>query len=156
MGFDFGLMRIGIAVGSLDSGRAQVLTTLKASNGDPDWNRLGKLITAWRPTVLVVGRPDAENSGGTDGANNPATRQLGDKLQRFCTLLGERFGLPIKLVNEAYTSVEARRLLSEQRRAGRGKKLRKGDIDMTAAVLILEQWLSQENTAKKPHDKQAN
>ncbi len=145
MGFDFGLARIGVAVGSLDSGHAEALTVLGAKNGQPDWNKVAKLVAAWQPATLVVGQPFGDS---VSQPSDPAARQLSKGLMKFRETLQTRFNLPVEFADEAYTSTEARHLLSEQRRAGRAKKVRKGEIDMTAATVILQSWLSQTQPKK--------
>ena len=138
MGFDFGFVRIGVAVGSLDSGHAEPLTTLSARNGQPDWDKVVELTTAWQPTTFVIGKPSSTNS-----PPGPALTCLLRKLMEFRDALQARFAIPIEFSDERCTSTEARYLLREQRRAGRPGKIRKGEIDMTAAAVILQSWLSQ-------------
>ncbi len=145
LGFDFGLARIGVAVGNLESGHAGALTVLHARDGRPDWNKVAALVATWQPAAFVVGRP---YGGGAPPPSGPASVRLSQELLKFRAALHTRFGLPVEFADETYTSVEARHLLSEQRRAGRPRKVRKGEIDMTAAALILQAWLARARTEK--------
>ncbi|MFX8860494.1 Holliday junction resolvase RuvX, partial [Acinetobacter baumannii] len=78
-------------------------------------------IKALRPRVLVVGAP--YNADGTPGA-------LAKAAQRFATELEVRFGLPVRRVDERWSSLEANSALKAQRASGeRRKKIRKEDID---------------------------
>ena len=138
MGFDFGLARIGIAVGSLASRHAETLTVLRAKNGRPDWNEIRKLVEIWQPSKFVVGDLPHDAASPKGG---PGLRRLTKKMRGFRTALQNRFHLPIELVDESYSSHEARCLLKEYRRAGRAAKVRKGEIDMVAAAIILQSWL---------------
>lgn len=138
MGFDFGTARIGIAVGGFDSRRAEAVTTLHVKNGQPDWDKIAALVEAWQPTTLVVGTPFIGNS-----ADSPSAARLKKQLSSFRRTLQARFDLPVALADEAYTSTEARYMLREQRRAGRTTKVRKDEVDMTAAAVMLQSWLAQ-------------
>ncbi len=63
----------------------------------------------------------------------------------FGLRLGERFGLPVDQVDERLTSMEARMILTEQRRTGqRRRKIRREDIDSLSAKLIAETWLRED------------
>ncbi len=145
MGFDFGLARIGVAVGDMDIGHAEALTVLHAKNGQPDWNKVAALVETWQPTTFVLGRPRGDD---TPQSSSPSSLQLSKGLLQFRAALQTRFGLLAEFADEAYTSTEARHLLREQRRAGRPGKVRKGEIDMTAAALILQSWLARAPSEK--------
>jgi putative holliday junction resolvase len=89
------------------------------------------------PRRLVVGAP--YNADGSPGALAPAAR-------RFATELERRFGLPVNMVDERWSSLEATEALKAQRSSGeRRKRVRKEDIDSAAAAVILERWLSGES-----------
>jgi len=123
LGLDFGMRRIGIAVGTLESGTARPLTRLPAENGVPHWENLLNLIEQWEVKVLVVGSP--LNMDGTEQNTTVAAR-------RFANKLADKTRLPAFLVDERLTSVEARREIREQ-----GLSF---DVDCYSAKLILEQW----------------
>ena len=117
LAFDFGLKRIGVAVGESELRTAHPLPGIAA----PGFDAIGRLVKEWRPDMLVVGLPVAENR------EHPMARRV----QRFARQLEGRFGLPVARVDESYTSVEAENLL-------RGMK--KKAVDSVAAQLILEQY----------------
>lgn len=132
LAFDFGLRRIGIAVGNTLSGRARSLTTLHYSD-NPDWNAIAQLVAEWRPGTLVVGLPLLE-----DGTEQPIT----DHARAFMAELQQRFELPVQAVDERYSSREAEERLRAQRAEGtRKRRVQKGDSDAVAAEIILETWL---------------
>jgi putative Holliday junction resolvase len=131
LGFDFGMKRIGVAVGQTVTQSARPLGTLKAINGVPQWPAITRLITTWHPGGLVVGIP--LNMDGTEQPLTAAAQQFADSLYKH-------FKLPVYGMDERLTSVEAKaRLFSE----GGFKALRKGEIDSVAAQLILQNWLAQ-------------
>lgn len=129
IGFDFGLKRIGVAVGQRLTLSASPLKTLSAHAGKPDWNEVAALIKTWRPNVLVVGLPKA-----IDDTELYITQPSKD----FAQALKKRFQLPVYLVDERLTTKEAKAYIYEH---GGYQKLKKSEIDSIAACLILEQWL---------------
>lgn len=135
MGFDFGLRRIGVAVGSEISGHAQALASVANSEHLPDWRKLGNLVSEWQPALLVVGLP--RTLAGDETPMSEATRAFADALR-------ERFKLPVEFVDEQLSSSAARDQLRAARRSGqRSRRVRKADIDPVAAKLILETWLNE-------------
>lgn len=129
LGFDFGYKRIGVAVGQVITQSARPLTTLDAKQGVPDWQMIGKLIKEWFPLALIVGLPTCLDD--SEQYTTPAARN-------FAKQLRTRFALPVHLVDERLTTVEARAQLFA---AGGYRKLKNTQIDSIAASLILEQWL---------------
>ncbi|HET6725102.1 MAG TPA: Holliday junction resolvase RuvX [Gammaproteobacteria bacterium] len=139
LGFDFGLRRIGIAVGQSLTATAGGLGVVAARDGEPDWEAIERLAAEWHPQALVVGLPY-----NADGSEQPLTARARD----FARALGERLDLPVSLVDERLSSHAAETELKDERQAGR-RRLRKGDIDSRAARLILESWLRE--FEKLPH-----
>ena len=126
LGFDYGLARIGVAVGDVQTRTAQPLTTLRCRDGRPEWRRLEELCATWLPCCIVVGEPDQRSPP-----------QLLRRLQGFVSGLRRRLDVPVHTASEAYTSHEAYALLKQRRRA-----IRKEEIDKTAAALIVEGWFA--------------
>lgn len=132
LGFDYGLKRIGVAVGQSITGTASPLPALACRDGQPDWERVEALLKEWRPGALIVGLPY-----NTDGGEQP----ISTAARRFARRLTGRFGLPVYLVDERYSSASAEARLAETRQQGR-RRVRKTDIDSAAACIILESWLN--------------
>ncbi len=127
IGFDFGPRKIGVAVGQQVTATASPLTTLRCRNDRPDWPRIEALIREWRPEAAVVGLP--LNMDDTETEITPLAR-------RFARQVQGRFGLPVHLVDERLTTLEARRIL--------GRKATSLEVvDAMAAKLLLETWLSE-------------
>lgn len=129
LGFDFGFKRIGVAVGQHLTGSASPLPTLSAKQGVPDWNALSMLIQEWRPCALIVGLPKT-----IDDKKLYTTRAS----QQFANQLKVRYALPVHLVDERLSTVEARAHVFEQ---GGYRKIKQVQLDSIAACIILEQWL---------------
>lgn len=137
LGFDFGMRRIGVAVGQTITATANDLAVINVNNGEPDWAAVDKLVAQWRPQVLVLGIPY-----NADGSDHAVTCRVRD----FATHMEGRFALPVSLVDERLTSRQAHAELKRERQAGR-RRLKKGDIDSRSARLVLESWLH--NAAKR-------
>ncbi|TVO59398.1 Holliday junction resolvase RuvX [Denitromonas halophila] len=137
LGFDFGLARVGIAVGEFETGRANALTTLTVEANTARFEAIARLIDEWRPVQLVVGLPLSED--GTP-------QELTPRCRRFANQLGGRFGLPVALIDERFSSAEAERQLADagQRRWADRKPM----LDAVAAQIILQHYLDQ--TAHAP------
>ena len=57
LGFDFGMRRIGVAIGNRVTRQARPLTTVDAADNDARWKSLSALIDEWEPVELAVGVP---------------------------------------------------------------------------------------------------
>ena len=119
LAFDFGLKRIGVAVGEPELRTVHPLPAIVSFDG------IQSLIEEWQPVSLVVGLPTS-----AQGEAHKMTRQAED----FARRLEKRFRLPVARVDERYTSVEAESLL---------KGMKKKAVDSVAAQLILEQYFDQ-------------
>ncbi len=117
-GFDFGVKRIGIAMGNTLTGQAQPLSIVDAVDNATRFKLIGALIDEWRPARLVVGEPRH-----LDGAEHDMTLRA----RRFANQLNGRFNLPVELVDERYSSAVIP--------AKRGER-----IDAKAAAIILQQY----------------
>ena len=120
MGFDFGTHLIGVAVGNTVTRSATALCSVRAERRQERFDAIARLIAQWAPGRLVVGLPLSRD----EGAEQPRSAQA----RRFANQLHGRFGLPVELVDERYTSRAA-----EDSGAA--------DVDAESARLILEQYL---------------
>ncbi len=128
LAFDFGLKRIGVAVGETLLGRANALTTLDAETNEARFAAIGSLIEEWQPALLVVGIPFS-----LEGAEHEMTVRC----RRFANQLHGRFGLPVALADERLTSAAAD---AELREAGLDWRSRKARVDAVAAQHILQDY----------------
>jgi putative Holliday junction resolvase len=132
LAFDFGLARIGVAVGQSITGTANPLPTLAAKDGTPDWQKVAALVKEWQPEKLIVGEPF--NMDDTD-------QTITKRARKFANRLHGRFGLPVELNDERLSSAAARDEIFD---FGGYQKLKKTQIDSIAAALILESWFAQQ------------
>lgn len=135
LGFDFGLKRLGVAMGTLDLGLAHPLETINSEINTIRFARIAELISAWQPVMLIVGMPQHN-----DGEPHP----FAPTCLRFANRLHGRFGLPVLWVDERYSSVAASSSLNEQGVRGRKQKIM---LDQVAAQHILQQYFDESESA---------
>ncbi|HEU4625991.1 MAG TPA: Holliday junction resolvase RuvX [Steroidobacteraceae bacterium] len=136
LAFDFGLKRIGVASGDTLTGSAGPRAAIAVSSAGPDWSAIEREVRALQPHLLIVGAP--YNADGSPGA-------LASAASAFAAELARRFALPVKRVDERYSSLQASERLKAQRASGeRRRRIRREDIDSAAAAIILERWLAGE------------
>ncbi len=123
--FDYGDVRIGVAVSDPDSILSSPLTTLKATEKGLT-RQISEMLTEIEPIAIYVGRPALLS--GNDGAAS-------EKASEFVDLLRTLTQVPIELIDERMSTISAARNLRE---AGRNAKDSKNAIDMAAAVAILD------------------
>ncbi|MCK0511813.1 Holliday junction resolvase RuvX [Aromatoleum buckelii] len=137
LGFDFGLARIGVAVGELETRRASALLTLHGEASAPRFAAIAKLLDEWKPVGLVVGMP-----AHLDGTPHEMTARC----RRFANQLHGRFGLPVLECDERLSSAAADAALAE---AGTHDwRARKEVLDAVAAQIILQHFLDTHGHAK--------
>jgi len=118
LAFDFGIRRVGVAVGNSMLRRAQPLKTV-AAQGEARFAAIEALVHEWQPSALVVGVPFHP-----DGAAHENTQRA----RRFGRQLHGRFRLPVSEVDERYSTTEA---LADGA----------ADVDAASAAVILDQFL---------------
>ena len=123
--FDYGDVRIGVAVSDPDSILSSPLTTLKATDKNLS-SQISQIFTEIEPVSIYVGRPALLS--GNDGL---AT----EKANEFVALLRSITQVPIEMVDERMSTISAARNLRD---AGRNAKDSKDAIDMAAAVAMLD------------------
>ena len=132
LAFDFGLRRIGVAVGQDITGSASPRGIVDNRDGVIDHASIRALVREWRPAVLVVGMPS--HTDGSPSEMQTPVRAFIDELRRY--------ELPIETVDERYSSIEAEEALKEARKSGSRGRIAKQDIDSAAAVFIAERYLA--------------
>lgn len=139
LAFDFGIKRVGVAVGERRLGSGRPLATITQETNDARFAAIAQLIAKWQPQRLVVGRPLND-----DGSSHDMTARC----ERFANQLSGRFRLPVALVDERFSSQEAEDVL----RAGgqRDWRERKMHLDAEAARVILEHWFAQPTVSETP------
>ena len=126
LAFDFGVKRIGVAVGEWPLAQAHPLTTIHGEANAVRFAAIEALLKEWRPVSLVVGLPLA-----LDGSAHEMTARS----TRFANQLRGRFGLPVDYAEERLSSVEAEGRL---RAGGHNAKSAREHVGALAAQIILQ------------------
>ena len=121
LGFDFGLKRIGVALGNTLTRRANALTVITAATNDAKFLAIEALLKEWQPGRCIVGLPFHP-----DGAEHEMTVRC----RRFANQLKGRYSVDVVLVDERYSSA----VVAQQRGAV---------IDAQAAAIILQQYFDE-------------
>lgn len=134
LGFDYGARRIGVAVGNTFTGDARALSVVGNNDNGVDWSRVATVVREWRPNALLVGLPLMLD--GSEQATSKAART-------FASALGERYQLPVHMVDERFSSVEASQRFADRRARGQTRRKNANELDAIAAQVIVETWLTQ-------------
>ena len=127
LGFEYGRLRTGVAVGQTLTGSASALITLKSRNNKPDWDGIDKLIKEWQPDGLVIGVPVH-----MDGTEQEMTKAA----EKFCRQLQARYNLPDYEADERLSYAEAEQT--------HGNSLDNESVDRDADRQILQARLNQQ------------
>lgn len=126
LAFDYGDVRIGVAIKPSQQQSPQPLLTL--ANNQKVWGLIEELLELHQPDLVVVGRP--RNLEGEE------TNQTA-KAQRFARKLATRYNNKIELQDEALTTEQAKERIPKKL-AHHSPEL----IDQHAACIILEDYLA--------------
>ena len=127
--FDYGDVRIGVAISDPDSILASPLTTL--SSGDPKlFAQIAGLLAEHEPIAIYVGEPINLSGQSSTSAQKAAA---------FAQKLHNEFSVPVTMIDERLSTVSA---TNAMRQSGINAKNARNKIDMAAAVAILEQGIA--------------
>ena len=129
LAIDWGLARIGLAVSDATRTLATPLPALHEKDKRAQIERVVALVAAEEITLVVVGLP--LHLDGRESDSSRAARKYAEKL-------ATRIDIPIELVDERFTSVQAHERLAEIGGVGRKDK---GRIDSASAAILLQAWL---------------
>jgi len=138
--FDYGTLRIGLAIGNTLAGTARPLTVITNNSGTPDWSEIDQAFKQWSPAGLVVGIPLT-----VEGEIQEMTHHARGFLKR----LKKRFTVPVYSADERFSSIEAQQELKKMRARGQRGKTQHADVDTLSAALILERWFTENTFAAK-------
>jgi len=129
MAFDYGDVRIGVAVCDPDGILATPITTLKRKDSEV-WNQILGLVQEYEPIHMYVGSP--KHLSGQSGVSQQKAEEFKDELVM-------RTNIECTMIDERLSTVTAARQLKD---SGMNTRESKAAIDQVAAVGILEQALA--------------
>ncbi|MEV8251320.1 Holliday junction resolvase RuvX [Microbacterium sp. NPDC076768] len=136
LGIDVGRARVGVARCDPDGMLAVPVETVQRN--EESVNRLVQLAAEHEPLEFVVGLP--VNMQGADTLSTTDARE-------FAAALGERTGIPVRMVDERLSTVTAHAAL---RSSGRSQKKSRSIVDQVAAVVLLQQAIDMEKSTGNP------
>ena len=131
LAFDYGDVRIGVAVCDMDGILSSPLEPLNSKH-PALLDHVGDLVKEYEPVRIYVGQP--LNLSGKPSASSA-------KASAFAEQLRSSFDCEVVMIDERLTTVSASALLTQ---AGVNTKDQKKLIDSVAAVAILESGLARE------------
>jgi putative Holliday junction resolvase len=139
IGIDVGNVRIGVAASDPDGVLATPVQTVRRDHrGDKDVEEIAALAAERAAVELVVGLP--RSLSGRDGPAADAARGYAHRLAR-------RIGVPVRLIDERLSTVQAE---SGLRAAGLRSRKQRAVVDQAAAVVVLQAALDEERSAGTP------
>jgi putative Holliday junction resolvase len=135
LGVDLGTKRIGLAISDAEAELAFPVETLARRDLPRDLEALRVLCVERGVVGIVVGLPLHLN-----GRRGPEA----EAAERFAAQLAAATGLPVDLLDERWTSVEAERALRD---TGRRREKQRAVVDSVAAAILLRTWLSRRSLA---------
>jgi putative Holliday junction resolvase len=141
IGVDVGSVRVGVAVSDPDALLATPVRTVARDEAEPDRDlaEVVALVAEHEATLVVVGLP--RTLAGAEGPAAAAARTYAGRLA------GRVAPVPVRLVDERLTTVDAHRSLRESGVDGRSQR---AVVDQAAAVLILQSALDAERGSGRP------
>lgn len=135
LGLDVSARRIGLAIAESTALLPQPLYTYQRTTRAEDLRKCQQLIAQYHIAMVVIGLP--LNMDGTEGERSRWMRRFARQLQQLVSL-------PIRLVDERLTTVEAHEKLTAR---GAGHAEIAEILDSVAAALILERYFETIKTA---------
>ena len=130
LGIDLGSKRIGIATSDRSGTIATPYTVLlRCGSMGGDHRNIAKLVVEEEAVAVIVGLP--LNMDGSEGKAAQAARV---EAARMATVVG----VPVHVHDERLTTVEADRVLMEQKM---NAQARRRVVDKVAAAVMLQSWL---------------
>jgi putative Holliday junction resolvase len=137
LGIDVGSVRIGVARSDPGGLLASPLGTVRRGSGD--LTELTRLATENDAMEVVIGL--AVGLGGAEGKAAAAGREFAERLA------GQLAPLPVRLVDERFTTVLAHAALQQ---SGQDSKARRQAVDKAAAAVLLQGALDAERSTGEP------
>ena len=123
VGFDFGVKRLGVAIGNTLTREAKPYKIIASRTNASRWQGVSAAIEERSPVDLVVGIP--RHPDGT-------AHEMTERCERFARQLEGRFHMPVKRVDERYSSAVV--------------DSDADFIDDEAASIILQQFFNESDT----------
>ena len=133
LAIDFGVKRIGLAIGDSESSIATPFKTIKNNGYENCSIKISEIVKEWGINLIVLGKPEIYSD-----------QEVNKQIDNFGKILKKNLNIDVIFYNEDYSSNSAQAELAMQMQAGRKKKVNKAEIDRIAATLILQSYFENE------------
>ena len=133
LAIDFGVKRIGLAIGDSESSIATPFKTIKNNGYENCSIQIAAIVKEWRINLIVLGKPEIYSD-----------QEVNKQIDNFGKTLKKNLNIDVIFYNEDYSSNSAQAELAMQMQVGRKKKVNKEEIDRIAATLILQSYFENE------------
>ncbi|MBT3697377.1 MAG: Holliday junction resolvase RuvX [Gammaproteobacteria bacterium] len=133
MSIDFGINKIGFAIGQLITKKATPLKIIYNSKKGINWCDIESLVAEWQPNVIIIGYPYSK-----------VRSSFNKKLDSFIEEITEKYLDSIQIVkfSEILSTEESKVIYSDIRKSQYNIK-KKSDLDDLSASVILESWFNE-------------
>ena len=133
MGIDFGIKKIGFAIGQIITTKTTPLKIINNYNNKINWTEIHNIIENWKPNVIVIGYPYSKKKGG-----------LLKKLDKFIEDLNDRYKDSIQILTfSEVLSTEESKIIYNDMRKSNYKISQKVNLDDLSASIILQSWFNE-------------
>ena len=133
LAIDFGVKRIGLAIGDSESSIATPFKTIKNNGYENCSIKIAEIVKEWGINLIVLGKPEIYSD-----------QEVNKQIDNFGKILKKNLNIDVIFYNEDYSSNSAQAELAMQMQVGRKKKVNKAEIDRIAATLILQSYFENE------------
>ncbi|MBS83448.1 MAG: Holliday junction resolvase RuvX [Gammaproteobacteria bacterium] len=132
LGIDFGIKKIGFAIGQLITKQASPLSIIINKNNKIDWKEIDKIIKTWDIRVIILGYPYSNK-----------INKLNKNLEIFYSQLKVKYASKIKIIkfSEILSTESSKETYKELRKDKIRKK--KAKLDDISASIILQSWFNE-------------
>ena len=129
LALDYGVKKMGMALGNTITQTARAFDILAMNNGQPDWDNLIGIIKVWGVAQVVVGLP--LNMDGTSSILSKRAHKFARRLAH--RVMEQHLPVTVSLCDERLTSIEAREIAWDN---GWIKNERDPIDDISACILM--------------------
>ena len=108
MGIDFGIKKIGFAIGQIITTKTTPLKIINNYNNKINWTEIHSIIEDWKPNVIVIGYPYSKKKGA-----------LIKKLDKFIEDLNDKYKDSIQILtfSEVLSTEESKTIYTDMRKS---------------------------------------
>jgi len=133
MSIDFGIKKIGFAIGQLITKKATPLGIIYNHKENINWADIDHLIKKWKPNIIIIGYPSADKKN-----------KFIENLDSFITEFSSKYDglLKVDIFSEVLSTEESKEIYKEMRKS-QYKISKKDDLDDYSASIILQSWFNE-------------